>query len=200
LTHSFIDNPVGLQLVCHCDELRISFDKANIYSLRLVLISLSFPKKTRDGILEEFLSQPKRYGFFALSIKQRTFRRLDVPVLPPDGAPEAAGGSEEDYMAPLLSTADEFLDFVSDEPRKAKNLLQFILKRLPANAVDANDLSISLRTNRGQIRQISLFDYLYYCFHDQKPSKEIVGLHLWLQKKMTLPGCFVANSHLKSAR
>jgi hypothetical protein len=61
-----------------------------------------------------------------------------------------------------------------------------------------SDLNFTLRDAKtGKVVKVSLLDYIHTLTTQTPPTKEVLDLHAYIKRHVTLPRCFIANQHRK---
>jgi hypothetical protein len=165
------------------------------------------PKEERDRFVRAFLAARDVFGYFTFSPEKRTFLRGDAPSTgnntggPPGGeaaASATAAGSVSDVSEEARRTLEEYSGFVCC-PEKAMKIFNFLIGEIPVSSLDPKTLMLTLRSKgySGELVKISLLDYLNALNSQDKPSSDVVRLHLYLSRRVTLPRVFVQNAHLR---
>lgn len=104
----------------------------------------------------------------------------------------------EGLLTGYRKTAETYLGLFAQEPKKALAIFDFVMAKTPLQSLSVVDLNFTLRDRKkDQVVNVSLLDYLHTLTTQTKPSRPVLDLHAYLVRYVTLPRCFIANSHPK---
>lgn len=192
ICHAVAKNGV-FTLVQHCTQVNFTLSKSNVGSLVLVADHFKVGKQEKDRWVQLFLAASGQYGFFVLDVEARTFARGD------SGA--ESGGAEASRAALAAvsprKTLEEYAGFLC-QPDRALKIFDFIVSEIPSASLDPRTLLLTLKTKRtGALVRVSLLDYLHALDSDEPPGGDIIRLHYYLIRRVSIPRVFVRNPHLR---
>jgi hypothetical protein len=164
------------------------------------------PKEARDEKVAAFETDPRNdaHGYWVYDVETRAFEPKPGSLAaaaaggyPPPAAAGTSGGRES-LLAPYRKTAQTYLNLFSENPRRALAIFDFLMTKTPLQPLAVADLNFTLRDAKsGRVVSVSLLDYIHTLTTQTTPTKDILDLHSYLRRHVTLPRCFIANHHRK---
>jgi hypothetical protein len=164
------------------------------------------PREARDEKVAAFEADPGSvaHGYWVYDVGTRKFEPKPGSLAAPGSVPAAglptatSGGGRESLLAPYRKTAETYLNLFSENPKRALAIFDFLMTKTPLQPLAVADLNFTLRDAKsGRVVSVSLLDYIHTLTTQTTPTKDILDLHAYLRRHVTLPRCFIANHHRK---
>jgi hypothetical protein len=195
--HSLVKNNI-YSLMSFVTQVNFTMGRSNARSIGLVCDYFRVSKQQRDQYVETFLADKAEYGYYVFSTGTLSFTKHGKSGVGAPSSSTAASTSAPACEAALRlrETAENYVTLFCQEPQKVLAVYDFIVPRIPVHALKA-DLTLSLKNKgSGQMVQLSLLDYLQALNSKERPSRQILSVHAYVGKYVTLPRMFVQNRFL----
>jgi hypothetical protein len=101
-------------------------------------------------------------------------------------------------LIPYRKTAETYLTLFSEDGKKSMAIFDYLMAKTPLHPLNRSDLNFTLRDAKtGKVVRVSLLDYIHTLTTQTPPTKDVLDLHTYMKKHVTLPRCFIANQHRK---
>ena len=172
-----------------------TLSKSNVRSICLVAEAFRLGKEEKERFVRTFMAEKDQFGYFTLDVENMSFVRGDSP---PQTVAVAGAAAPLDVISACRKTLEEYSDFLS-HPEKALKIFNFIASEIPTHSLDPQTLLLTLKTRGGggALVKISLLDYLSALNSQEKPGADLIRLHLYLSRRVSLPKVFVQNEHFR---
>ena len=170
--------------------------------------------------LDAFLADLGRVerGYWVLEVETGKFGRKPGSLAPgvAAGSLDPSAASTPSTPSPTLlqkreallpayrKTAEAYLPLLvgggvgGDGGKKAMALFDFLMIASPLESLNAGNLDYTLRDAKtGRVVRVSLFDYLHTLTTQARPRRDVLDLHAYIGRHITLPRCFIVNKHPK---
>jgi TfoX/Sxy family transcriptional regulator of competence genes len=137
------------------------------------------PEVDRAKFTKQFIDETAQYGYVKLDTKTR----------------EVEFNTEDQKL--YRDDMKSCLHFMPN-PLQAELLYKLIVKGLPENILNTEDLSFTLSSQKGNAFRVSLIDYLFYLTVSKTPPDEVIKLHEYLKTlKLSIPHCMNRNPFMQ---